>query len=191
VKVPTGAFVARRNGKVFVTGNSGFPKSHDVSKAIDRAAGADREVTGVKPGHEQFANRKTRGHIDFKGGTDGFDRPWMHDDNARARYHMATAPAPEAAKQWDGWGTALKPAAEDWWLLRKPLIGTVAQNVLTHGVGGLNIDGCRVESELLGGGWSKTGSKATGQRRYERSELCARAKARRRTSRPLPRQRHA
>jgi len=53
-------------------------------------------------------------------------------------------PVTEAAKQWAGWGTALKPAIEDWWLLRKPLIGTVAENVLTHGTGGLNIDGCRV-----------------------------------------------
>ena len=46
--------------------------------------------------------------------------------------------------EWDGWGTALKPASEDWWLLRKPLDGTVATNVLKHGTGALNIDGCRV-----------------------------------------------
>ena len=123
---------------------SGFPKSLDVSKAIDKAAGAEREVTGVKPGHEQFANRKTRGHIDFKNGTDGFDRPWMHDEEARARYHMATAPATDAAKQWEGWGTALKPAVEPIVMARKPLIGTVAQNVLTHGTGAINIDGCRI-----------------------------------------------
>lgn len=67
-----------------------------------------------------------------------------------------TAPATDAAKQWEGWGTALKPAVEDWWLLRKPLVGTVAQNVTTHGTGALNIDGCRVELEadcrLLKGG---------------------------------------
>jgi site-specific DNA-methyltransferase (adenine-specific) len=52
------------------------------------------------------------------------------------------------AKQWDGWGTALKPAHEPIVLARKPLIGTVANNVLTHGTGGLNIDGCRVGSEV-------------------------------------------
>ena len=55
-----------------------------------------------------------------------------------------TAPATEAAKQWDGWGTALKPAHEPIVLARKPLIGTVANNVLTYGTGGLNIDGARV-----------------------------------------------
>lgn len=55
------------------------------------------------------------------------------------------APATDAAKQWNGWGTALKPAHEDWLLFRKPVEGTIAQNVLKHGVGGINIDGCRVE----------------------------------------------
>ena len=58
-----------------------------------------------------------------------------------------TAPATEAAKQWDGWGTALKPAHEPMVLARKPLIGTVAANVLTYGTGGLNIDGSRVGTE--------------------------------------------
>lgn len=55
-----------------------------------------------------------------------------------------TAPATEAAKEWDGWGTALKPALEPITVARKPLVGTVAANVLAHGTGGLNIDGCRV-----------------------------------------------
>jgi site-specific DNA-methyltransferase (adenine-specific) len=57
-----------------------------------------------------------------------------------------TAPATEAAKQWDGWGTALKPASEPIVVARKPFKTTVAQNVLEHGCGGLNIDGCRVET---------------------------------------------
>ncbi|MBP7704168.1 MAG: hypothetical protein KA105_02645 [Caulobacter sp.] len=92
VKVATGAFVARRAGRVFITGNSGFPKSHDVSKGIDKAAG----------------------------------------------------PASAASAAWEGWGTALKPACEPWVLARKPLDGTVAANVLAHGTGALNIDGCRV-----------------------------------------------
>jgi DNA methylase len=56
-----------------------------------------------------------------------------------------TAPTSEAAKQWDGWGTALKPASEPIIIARKPFKGTVAQNVLTHGTGGMNIDGCRVQ----------------------------------------------
>jgi hypothetical protein len=56
-----------------------------------------------------------------------------------------TAPATEAARQWQGWGTALKPALEPITVARKPLIGTVAENVLAHGTGALNVDGCRVE----------------------------------------------
>jgi DNA modification methylase len=59
-----------------------------------------------------------------------------------------TAPATEAAKQWEGWGTALKPALEPITLARKPPIGTIAANVLEHGTGGLNIDGCRVGDEV-------------------------------------------
>lgn len=58
-----------------------------------------------------------------------------------------TVPATEAAKQWEGWGTALKPALEPITVARKPLIGTVAENVLTHGTGGINIDQCRVPSD--------------------------------------------
>lgn len=126
----------------------GFPKSMDISKAIDKKAGVEREIIGIKPGHEEFAGRLTKGHIDFKNGTDGFDRPWMHNDKSRKRYHQLTAPTSDAAKQWSGYGTALKPAHEDWLLLRKPINGTVAQNVLEHGVGGINIDGCRVDGTV-------------------------------------------
>jgi hypothetical protein len=57
---------------------------------------------------------------------------------------LLTAPATPAAQQWQGWGTALKPAFEPIVVARKPLIGTVAENVLAHGTGGLNIDGCRI-----------------------------------------------
>lgn len=74
---------------------SGFPKSHDIGKAINKAAGTQRE----------------------------------------------------ASERWDGWGTALKPAIEPIILARKPLEGTVANNVLSHGVGGLNIDACRVGTD--------------------------------------------
>jgi len=55
-----------------------------------------------------------------------------------------TAPATDAARQWSGWGTALKPAWEPIIVARKPLVGTVAENVLTHGTGAINVDGCRV-----------------------------------------------
>lgn len=107
---------------------SGFPKSLDVSKAIDKAAGAEREVVGVA-------------------GKSGSARSCMAGDFAGGEY-MATAPATDAARQWEGWGTALKPAHEPICVARKPLVGTVAANVLAHGTGALNIDGCRVGDEV-------------------------------------------
>jgi site-specific DNA-methyltransferase (adenine-specific) len=64
-----------------------------------------------------------------------------------------TQPATDAAKQWNGWGTALKPAHEPIVLARKPLGGTVAENVLKYGTGGLNIDGCRVDGAKGNGNW--------------------------------------
>jgi len=160
VKVPTGAFVARRNGKVFVTGNSGFPKSLDVSKVIDKAAGAEREVVGTYTARgfsgtsptEDGRNQWAAGEVTDKVGT-------------------RTAPATDAAKQWAGFGTALKPAWEPIIVARKPLISTVAANVLKHGTGGLNIDGCRIEtSENLNGGAYK--SKAEVEDNEEDSYQC-------------------
>jgi len=135
--VSTGAFVARRNGKVFVTGNSGFPKSLDVSKAIDAAKGATREIVG----HADMARRNKpenrRGdELDSMCGKGAIR---TQEEAARI-----TAPATPEARRWSGFGTALKPANEHWILARKPLAGTVAANVLAHGTGGLNIDGCRV-----------------------------------------------
>jgi len=106
---------------------SGFPKSLDVSKAIDREAGAEREVVGTG----QSWNRP-----DSKTG----DVARM---NVSPGTYDLTAPATEAAKKWNGYGTALKPAQEPAVLARKPLTGTVAANVLEHNTGALNIDGCR------------------------------------------------
>ena len=105
---------------------SGFPKSLDVSKAIDKAAGAEREVIGDKAWNNSAAN--------FVPGEDHSQRIQL----------PITAPATDAARQWDGWGTALKPAHEPIVVARKPLAGTVAANVLEYGTGALNIDGCRV-----------------------------------------------
>jgi site-specific DNA-methyltransferase (adenine-specific) len=104
-----------RDSLMWVYGQ-GFPKSLDVSKAIDKARGAAREVVGSKP---------------------------------------------ESAA-WSGWGTALKPAYEPIILARKPLIGTVAENVLTHGCGGINVDGCRIETgdDLNGGAYANSGNRA-------------------------------
>jgi site-specific DNA-methyltransferase (adenine-specific) len=113
---------------------SGFPKSLDVSKAIDKAAGAEREVIGKSHNGPTARSAKTPGVVGML---------------AEERYteNLITAPATDAAKKWDGWGTALKPALEPITVARKPLIGTVAENVIKHGTGGLNIDGCRVGNE--------------------------------------------
>jgi len=107
---------------------SGFPKSHNVSKAIDAHLGAEREVVGTR---------------DTYTGANKNNNTFMTSD----RHMDVTAPATPEAAQWDGWGTALKPAVEPAVLARKPLSGTVAQNVLQYGTGGINIDGCRVGDE--------------------------------------------
>jgi len=140
-------------GLMWVYG-SGFPKSRDVSKAIDKAAGAEREVVGrykhpdrdddwssypscsaVKPSKDAYG--------DFAG-----------------RVMDVTAPATEDAARWEGWGTALKPGWEPIAVARKPLAGTVAQNVLAYGTGALNVNGCRVETadNLSGGAHARNGS---------------------------------
>lgn len=107
---------------------SGFPKSLDVSKAIDKAAGAERtEVIGAR-------------HRNVKPFDDG--NGW-NNNNTTGNYEYK-APVTDAAKQWQGWGTALKPAHEPIVVARKPLVGTVAANVLEHGTGAVNVDGCRV-----------------------------------------------
>ena len=114
---------------------SGFPKSHDVSKAIDKAAGAEREVVGSKLGQPGYSLTDGKGGL--YGG--GFGANGTGQGECQV-----TAPATDAARQWSGWGTALKPAWEPIIVARKPLVGTVAENVLTHGTGAINVDGCRV-----------------------------------------------
>lgn len=134
VQVPTGAFVARRHGKVFITGNSGFPKSLDVSQAIDKAVGAEREIVGTKTAGASSLQRVSRVEQGYRNSLTSCTPDSI----------PVTAAATDAAQQWSGWHTALKPAAEHWWLIRKPLSGTVAATVLEHGTGALNIGACRV-----------------------------------------------
>ena len=118
---------------------SGFPKSLDVSKAIDKAAGTGREVVGSKVGLPGYSLKDND--------TDGHGRQtYSRFTNADAECAI-TAPATDAARRWEGWGTALKPAHEPICLARKPLSeGTVAANVLRWGTGALNIDACRTET---------------------------------------------
>ena len=138
------------------TYGSGLPKSMDVSKAIDKAAGAERtERLAPKPGHENFVGRDNVKSLRESGslsGDGGFSRPWMNDPQKVENAHWNFAPATEAARQWQGWGTALKPALEPITVARKPLVGTVAENVLQHGTGALNIDGCRVGAPFVSSG---------------------------------------
>ena len=117
---------------------SGFPKSLDVSKAIDKAAGAEREKVRVKPRPE------TSGTMSGTADT----RPWI-EKSRELGYHEINGniPATHEAQQWSGWGTALKPALEPITMARKPLSGTVAETVLQHGTGAINVDGCRVGNE--------------------------------------------
>lgn len=120
---------------------SGFPKSMDISKAIDKQAGAEREVVGKV--------KKTA--ISTADTNDGWSRPSHFNEDGTHKTEMnITAPSTPEAKQWQGWGTALKPASEHWILVRKPCSEkTVASNVLKHGTGGLNIDASRVEGAPL------------------------------------------
>jgi site-specific DNA-methyltransferase (adenine-specific) len=111
---------------------SGFPKSLNVSKAIDKAAGAEREKVPNPRAKQQTAAIGTNVLGDYN-----------------ACDTISPTPATDAAKQWDGWGTALKPACEFFTLCRKPLSEkTIAANVLKWGTGGINIDACRVEGEM-------------------------------------------
>ena len=108
---------------------SGFPKSHCVSKGIDRHLGADREVVGNK--RSGIGSGSSYGKI-------------VGSPNPDSNIVSVTAPATPQAEQWDGWGTALKPAQEPACLARKPISEkSIASNVLKWGTGGLNIDACR------------------------------------------------
>lgn len=113
----------------------GFPKSHDISKAIDKAAGAERKAVRKRT--------DGRGKWNLKMQRDHGDTGIGHADGSKQTY-METAPATEAAALWDGWGTALKPAWEPIILAMKPIDGTFASNAQTWGVAGLNVDGGRI-----------------------------------------------
>ena len=125
---------------------SGFPKSLDVSKAIDKAEGAEREIEAdsrVVPFGGQTTSCATCGRT--RGSQAG-----------NCRCDTRGEPATTEAQQWSGWGTALKPAHEPIVMARKPLIGTVAANVLEHDTGALNVEACRVATtdDLNGGAYS-------------------------------------
>jgi len=118
---------------------SGFPKSHNISKAIDKMYGAERDILGVYDPRSKFdnSNRENR----------SIGGQQVAPSNT-SKLNITT-PKTEQAKEWDGWGSALKPANEPIVLARKPLEKglSIADNVLKYGTGGINIDGCRVGTE--------------------------------------------
>ena len=127
-----------RDGLMWLYG-SGFPKSMDVSKALDKAAGAEREVVGSRT---SAYGTQTPGGVwaDRDSGGPGL---WVGADPKEVPL-TGVDPVTDAAQRWSGWGTALKPAWEPIVLARKPFKGTVAANVLAHGTGALNIDATRI-----------------------------------------------
>jgi len=139
---------------------SGFPKSHDVGKAIDKQLGAkrDRVRTPYKLG---LGSANTVG-----GDTRGEGRPWIEKAKALGYHeHDGIEPVTAAAAAAAGWGTALKPAWEPIIVARKPLAGTVAENVLAYGTGGINVDGCRVGTDVM------TKTKSTGKVKSENRSM--------------------
>jgi site-specific DNA-methyltransferase (adenine-specific) len=153
---------------------SGFPKSLDISKAIDKSAGAEREVIS-----ETKTNSGGMAHISKTNAEHGF-RPnadtGNSEDKSAKNVIRITAPATDEAKQWEGWGTALKPALEPITVARKPLEeNTVAANVLKYGTGGINIDESRiptnpeVDDPRLGGNgsWKTDGMAVNAYGKFE------------------------
>jgi len=125
---------------------SGFPKSLDISKAIDKAKGAKREVVGRRMDRAATLKQDMRGGRFVGGGEVQID------------LSAITAPATDLAQQWNGWGTALKPAWEPVVVAMKPCDVTFAQNAEKWGVAGLNVDGGRIATkDKLGGGMVSMG----------------------------------
>ena len=137
---------------------SGFPKSLNVSKAID-----SKKLTGKSNSVSLSASEKNRPVVGKVKRVVSSDRVASDGEGEHGvpanmeRFHNyeqkdipVTGPSTEEAKQWEGWGTALKPAHEPVVMARKPVEGTVAENVLKHGTGGINIDECRIGTEKVG-----------------------------------------
>jgi len=129
---------------------SGFPKSTDISKQIDKKFLREKltEKLGHKPTRSQFKQawecfRDFEESPNSRSGYEGRE----DEDYSHAKRVTVSEPVTPEASEWDGWGTALKPAHEPIVLAQKPREGTYAANVLEYGVGGLNIDGCRIKTK--------------------------------------------
>jgi site-specific DNA-methyltransferase (adenine-specific) len=136
--------------KVMWLYGTGFPKSLNIGKAIESGGGRPEDIRKLAMGDDYVPSGRGRVNYDHGGGS--------AMNGATAPVQLTT----DAAKQWDGWGTALKPAFEPIIVARKPVSEkTVAANVLKHGTGGINIDACRVETaeNLNGGAYAKDGAR--------------------------------
>jgi len=120
---------------------SGFPKASDISKTIDKRDDAEREVIGTREADDVTSGNYGQG--------DSIDE----DKQGERTTYEYTAPATDAAKEWAGWKTGLKPATEFVVMARKPFDGATVDCVQTHGTGALNIDGTRIEASDDGGFW--------------------------------------
>lgn len=123
LQTETGAFVVRRNGKPFISGNSGFPKSMNIGLAIDKKNGVDNKTGNIVKGV-------------------GTNHAIAMGNNHKSEYMER-----KATNEWQGWGTQLKPSYEPIIVARKPVEKSIVENVMKYGVGGMNIDECRVPLE--------------------------------------------
>jgi len=158
LQTETGAFVVRRNGKAFISGNSGFPKSMNIGKAVEA------KLTTGSANTQEFKNLDGEKSESGSWGMNKrqFDqgcRSSNYDDSCEG-YTTKVNYTTEEGKRWNGWGTALKPAFEPVIVARKPCEGSTTDNVLKYGVGGINIDECRVPTDdtLVHGGVLRTNS---------------------------------
>jgi site-specific DNA-methyltransferase (adenine-specific) len=121
---------------------SGFPKSHNIGKNVEK-----RKVGGIK----NLKQVGTKQGIKVETGTSGYSysKEYVAGKSMGGKQISGEIPVYEITNEWEGWGTALKPAHEPIVMARKPLVGTVADNVLEWGVGGINIDSCRVGNEKV------------------------------------------
>ncbi len=125
---------------------SGFPKSLDIGKSIDKQAGLVRKIIG----------KRTDGRYSSLG-NDITSGQYINGQPGKVEIGIITEPASKDSEEWEGWGTSLKPALEPITMARKPLSEkTIAENILKWGTGGINIDECRIESEKGKGVWGSS-----------------------------------
>ena len=146
LETETGAFVVRRNGKPFISGNSGFPKSMNIGLAMDKREGVESKIVGqnhdilkkqakdLKEGHRKIVDSFNAGAEDRNNGFTTVSADIKE-------------PVSEDGKKWKGWGTQLKPSFEPIIVARKPFKGSLVDNIIKYGVGGINIDECRIPLE--------------------------------------------